>query len=216
MVNVLIITLLISLSGCVLPRKDIYVHKPTYLKAKCKHRQELKLSFCKGNFFYTDKIQPFSKVRIKDKETGRSIVIATRKGAKNCIPEKYRDYFKADEYINAVVYTLRCGKSNVKHCPTKIKGYASWYGREFHGRRTASGKRFNMYGMYAAHRTLPLGTILEVKNLENGKVVRVKVIDRGPYVRGRHLDLSYGAAKKLGMIRKGVIPFEARVIRCGE
>jgi len=62
---------------------------------------------------------------------------------------------------------------------------------------------------------LPLGTILLVKNLKNGKTVRVKVLDRGPYIRGRHLDLSKAAAKRLGMFSDGVIPFVAEVVRCG-
>ncbi len=214
--KILIALFFVSLSSCVLPRHDIYVYTKPSLRAKCEASFIQKIHFCEGSYFYTDKIQPFSRVRIKDKRTNKSIIIATRKGEKSCIPERYKDYFGTTKYIDAVVHTLRCGKKNVKSCPTVIKGKASWYGREFHGRKTASGKKFNMYGMYAAHRTLPLGTVLEVKNLENGKVVRVKVIDRGPYIRGRHLDLSYGAAKKLGMIKKGIIPFEAKVLRCGE
>ena len=67
----------------------------------------------------------------------------------------------------------------------------------------------------AAHRTLPFGTILLVKNLKNGRTVKVKVVDRGPFVRGRDLDLSYAAARKIGMISHGVVPFEAKVLRCG-
>lgn len=82
-------------------------------------------------------------------------------------------------------------------------GIASWYGRKFHGRRTSNGERYNMYADTAAHKTLPMDTVLLVKNLENGREVVVRVNDRGPFVRGRIVDLSYGSAKKLGIIRKG-------------
>jgi rare lipoprotein A len=82
-------------------------------------------------------------------------------------------------------------------------GVASWYGREFDHRLTASGEHFNMNGMTAAHRTLPLNTVVRVTNLENGKSVLVRINDRGPYTNGRIIDLSAGAARKLGMIDDG-------------
>lgn len=83
-------------------------------------------------------------------------------------------------------------------------GIASWYGSELNGKRTASGERFDMYGMTCAHRSFAFGTRLRVTNPENNKSVIVTVNDRGPFVRGRDLDLSYGAAKKIGIIRQGV------------
>lgn len=76
-------------------------------------------------------------------------------------------------------------------------GNASWYGKKFHGRATASGEDFDMFELTAAHRQLPLGTYVRVTNLRNGKSVIVRVNDRGPYIRGRILDLSYGAARML-------------------
>jgi rare lipoprotein A len=82
-------------------------------------------------------------------------------------------------------------------------GIASWYGPGFHGRRTASGEIYNMYAYTAAHKTLPLGTYVRVINLENGKSVVVRINDRGPFKKGRIIDLSYAAAKKIGMIEKG-------------
>ncbi len=82
-------------------------------------------------------------------------------------------------------------------------GIASWYGPGFHGSRTASGEIYNMYKLTAAHKTLPLGTYVKVINLENGRSVIVKINDRGPFVPGRIIDLSYAAAKKLGMLKKG-------------
>ncbi len=82
-------------------------------------------------------------------------------------------------------------------------GIASWYGKDFHGRPTASGETYNMYAMTAAHKTLPLGTVLLVTSLENGKKVKVTVNDRGPFVKGRIIDLSYAAFKKLERPEKG-------------
>lgn len=82
-------------------------------------------------------------------------------------------------------------------------GVASYYGKEFGGRRTANGERFNPAGLTAAHRSLPFGTKLQVTNLRNGKTVVVRVTDRGPFARGRVLDLSYGAARAVGMVSSG-------------
>lgn len=82
-------------------------------------------------------------------------------------------------------------------------GSASWYGPGFHGRKTASGERFNMYAYTAAHRYLPLGSRIRVTNVETGKSIVVKVNDRGPYHGNRILDLSKAAARSLGMIKSG-------------
>ena len=82
-------------------------------------------------------------------------------------------------------------------------GAASWYGRQFHGRKTASGETFDMNGLTAAHRSLPLNCYIRVTNKTNGKSVVVKVNDRGPFHGNRVLDLSYGAAKQLGITNAG-------------
>jgi rare lipoprotein A len=83
-------------------------------------------------------------------------------------------------------------------------GVASYYGPELHGRRTASGERFNKEAMTAAHRTAPFGARLRVTNLTNGRSVVVRVNDRGPFVRGRIVDVSQGAARQIGMNGRGV------------
>lgn len=83
------------------------------------------------------------------------------------------------------------------------EGVASYYGKRFHGRKTASGVRFNMHAMTAAHKRWGFGTLVKVTNKANGRSVVVKVNDRGPYIRGRAIDLSYGAARKLGMLGSG-------------
>jgi rare lipoprotein A len=82
-------------------------------------------------------------------------------------------------------------------------GVASWYGKQFHGRTTASGEDFDMFELTAAHRELPLGTYVKVTNLRNGRSIVVRVNDRGPYVEGRIMDLSYSAARMIGF-RSGV------------
>ena len=94
----------------------------------------------------------------------------------------------------------------------KFQGIVSWYGDEFHGKQTANGEIFNMYNLTAAHTTLPMNTILLVRNLENNKTVVVRVNDRGPFVKNRILDLSKEAGKKLGIIKKGTAQAEITVI----
>ena len=92
-------------------------------------------------------------------------------------------------------------------------GNASWYGKKFHGRPTASGERYNMYKESAAHKTLPLGTFVRVLNFSNKKQIIVRINDRGPFVKGRIIDLSYAAAKKIGLIGPGVAP--VRIVALG-
>jgi rare lipoprotein A len=83
-------------------------------------------------------------------------------------------------------------------------GEASWYGQEFASRLTASGERFDPHGFTGAHRTLPLGSKVLVTNLHNGRSVLVTITDRGPFRCHREIDLSYGAARALGMVRRGI------------
>lgn len=98
----------------------------------------------------------------------------------------------------------------VTSCAPKIaeKGKASFYADFFQGRQTSNGETFKQRKLTAAHRTLPFGTRVRVKNLKNGKTVKVRINDRGPFVDGRIIDLSRKAARKLGMINDGVAPVE--------
>jgi len=91
-------------------------------------------------------------------------------------------------------------------------GVASWYGRPYHGRRTASGEVYNMYQMTAAHPTLPFGTRVLVTNLENGRSALVRINDRGPFVPGRIIDVSRKAANQLGFLGQGVTRVGVRVV----
>ena len=96
---------------------------------------------------------------------------------------------------------------------TEADGQASYYGDPYHGRTTASGETFDKNKMTAAHRTLPFNTWVRVENQLNGKSVDVKVNDRGPFVPGRVIDLSEGAARKIEMIRSGVVPVRLEIIK---
>lgn len=98
--------------------------------------------------------------------------------------------------------------NGVRYVPNDDRSYdqigvASWYGRKFHGRKTASGQRYDMYAMTAAHPTLPTGTRVKVTNLENRRSVIVTINDRGPFAKSRIIDLSFAAAKKLGFTEQG-------------
>ena len=97
----------------------------------------------------------------------------------------------------------------------KQRGIASWYGKKFHGRKTSNGEIYNMYGMTAAHKTLPIPVYVRVKNLTNGRSIVVKVNDRGPFVEGRIIDLSYTAAEKLDIIGTGTARVEINTLVSG-
>lgn len=110
----------------------------------------------------------------------------------------------------ALVLSMTWGCSLFRREPvtpqaTRVEvGWASWYGKDFHGRKTASGEVYDMYQLTAAHKTLPLGTSVMVTHLNNGRSVMVVINDRGPFVKGRIIDLSYAAAQALEMVAEGV------------
>ena len=91
-------------------------------------------------------------------------------------------------------------------------GVASYYGKKFHGRKTANGETFNMYKLTAAHRVLPLGTRIKVTHLDNGRWVEVRVNDRGPFIEGRVLDLSFAAALELEMVKAGTAKIMIEIV----
>jgi len=107
-----------------------------------------------------------------------------------------------------------------KHAPLTVpasagyteEGVASWYGTKYHGRATASGERYDMHAMTAAHPTLPFGVVVEVTHLGNQRRVRVRINDRGPFKKGRIIDLSYAAARELRMVRDGTARVRLRVV----
>ncbi len=97
-----------------------------------------------------------------------------------------------------------------------MNGTSSYYGKDFHGKLTANGEIYDMYGLSAAHKTLPLNTIIRVTNTSNEKSLILRVNDRGPYIAGRILDCSYGAALKLGFIETGITQVRIEVIEWGD
>jgi len=103
-------------------------------------------------------------------------------------------------------------KPSEGHRGAAQEGTASWYGPGFHGNRTSSGEIYDQNDLTAAHQTLPLGTRVAVTNLQNGRTVEVRINDRGPFVKGRTIDLSYAAARSLGMLGPGTVPVRIEVL----
>ena len=95
-------------------------------------------------------------------------------------------------------------------------GIASWYGSKFHGKYSASGEKYNMHELSAAHKYLPIGTLIKVEDLETGKTIKVTVKDRGPYIDGRVVDLSRAAAKKIGYFKRGITKVKLTVLKLPE
>jgi len=145
-------------------------------------------------------------------------------GTGNKVPEKLSDVPDAkpkvepkSKYGNPKSYVV-FGKRYYTKASSKgyvERGLASWYGKKFHGRKTSNGERYNMYAMTAAHKSLPLPTYVRVTNLTNRRSTVVRVNDRGPFHGKRIIDLSYSAARKLGMAAKGIAMVEVRAIDPG-
>jgi len=128
-------------------------------------------------------------------------------------------YYKSDTTnVNRTSKKVsKSGKENKSKGHRKIiKGISSFYAEDFHGKLTANGEVYDMYGLTAAHKTMPLNTICRVTNLENNKSLILRINDRGPYIKGRILDCSYGAAKKLDFINQGTTKVKIEVIEWGD
>jgi len=107
-------------------------------------------------------------------------------------------------------------KLSFKKSKKVYKGISSFYGQKFHGKLTANGEIFDMYGVSAAHKEFPFNTIVRVTNKNNGKSLMIRINDRGPYVDGRILDCSFGAAKKLGFVSDGTAPVKIEILEWGD
>ncbi|MFN3813009.1 MAG: septal ring lytic transglycosylase RlpA family protein [Aquificaceae bacterium] len=211
---------LMLLSGCSMTVRKVEREEMPQgeLRVNCRTPIYTEGFYCDDERTKSSLLQPWSKVKITNMKNGKSITVAVMrdddiKGV--CIPKRY-SHILGPATFPAKLDIERCGREGITTCPKSIEGMASYYANPYHGRESAYGTTYNMYGMYAAHRTLPLGTLLKVVNLENNKFVVVKVIDRGPFKNHRVLDLSYGAAKEIDMIKKGEAKVIAYVIRCGE
>ena len=133
-----------------------------------------------------------------------SVVIKNKKTAR-AAPQKKKVKSKA------IFIDPKTVNTNVKH-KKRMVGISSFYAEDFHGKLTANGEIYDMYGLTAAHKTLPLNTVARVTNLENGKSLILRINDRGPYIVGRMLDCSYGAAKKLDFIKQGKTKVQVDII----
>ena len=108
------------------------------------------------------------------------------------------------------------GKLSYNPNKTVYRGVSSYYGPKFHGKLTANGEIFDMYGVSAAHKGFPFNTMVRVTNENNGKSLMIRINDRGPYVDGRILDCSFGAAKKLGFLSEGTAPVKIEILEWGD
>jgi rare lipoprotein A len=118
----------------------------------------------------------------------------------------------------AVLFFLAYGCATTtppSQAPQNLHGMASWYGQEFAGRTTANGEIFDPALLTAAHRTLPFGTVVDVKNVRTGQVVRVRINDRGPFVGNRMIDLSYAAAQQIGLVEPGIGEVDVAIVKIG-
>jgi rare lipoprotein A len=118
--------------------------------------------------------------------------------------------------VLAAILASGCASSGPKKPPapgTTLSGVASWYGPGFHGRRTSSGERYDMNRLTAAHKTLPFGTLVEVRNLDNGRSVVVRINDRGPHVKRRVIDLSRAAAEAIEMVGPGTARVALKILQ---
>jgi rare lipoprotein A len=179
------------------------IAKAQTLKTKATAAKNVKAKKISKAKQFTDKIkQGASKAMASVKNTAKS---AAKKFSGNfALLNRYKQ--------DLAVY----GAQKLESWSKKMTGEASWYGTFFHGRLTASGRRFNKYADIAAHRSLPFGTILKVTNKDNGKTAVVEVLDRGPYVGDRLIDLSEGTATKLGYMGTGTANVETEILKIGD
>src|SRR3712207_3406 len=148
----------------------------------------------------------FSRLRRRGTQLGLMLAVS---GLMSSVPVQ-ADELAAGDRIASLTETVATLDESIRIAPKAEavyemigQGEASYYGHELAGNRTASGERFDPYGLTAAHRTLPLGTRLRVTNVANGKSVIVRINDRGPFVRSRLIDVSLGAAREINMVRAG-------------
>ncbi len=120
-------------------------------------------------------------------------------------------------YLTIIIVTSYLASCCCCVCPSGgarqvYYGMASYYGKDFHGKKTANGEIFNMYALTAAHKSLPFDTKVRVTNLQNNRSVVVRINDRGPFVKGRIIDLSYAAAQKIDMVAMGTVKVKIELL----
>lgn len=151
-----------------------------------------------------DATSPSKKIAFQTQEKTKAKLNRKKKQQKKPIRTTYKYSYR----VKGKVYRVLANANNFVQT-----GIASWYGPGFHKKKTASGERFNMYALTAAHKTLPLGSQVQVTNLANGKKVTLRINDRGPFYRNRIIDVSKKAAQKLGFISRGETKVKIKVIK---
>ena len=136
----------------------------------------------------------------------------------SCTPSpRYQSNYNKSKASKSKKFKKKSNKTSTFNKNKMVyKGISSYYGHKFHGKLTANGEVFDMYGLTAAHKEMPFNTIVRVTNKNNGKSLIIRINDRGPYIDGRILDCSFGTAKKLGFIKEGIAPVKIEVIEWGD
>lgn len=223
MVRVLLLVTMFAMGACSFP-----VQKQ--LADDVKKRPTKTAKFVNAKNYYTDKpaakieeVKAAPKPEVKEAEVKERVVYSEYIDSTPALEEK-----KTEEKEDVVFEYPNSKKSGVKSGFTaevaeKIIpqdndnlyneiGLASWYGPRFHGRKTANGEIYNQNAMTAAHRKLPLGSVVEVTNVDNGKTITVRINDRGPYAGKRIIDLSKAAAEKLDIVHQGVAKVKVKQV----
>ena len=169
---------------------------PLFLRLLCVYITLGLISACTHHYSSSDSAPSYTPNNIENTPDAIPRVEAKSRGGN---PRSYQVFGKTYYVLNS------------SHGFTE-RGIASWYGTKFHGNKTSNGETYDMYAMTAAHKSLPLPSYVEVKNLSNGKTIIVRVNDRGPFHQGRIIDLSYAAAAKLGTLKNGTSHVEIRAI----
>jgi rare lipoprotein A len=138
--------------------------------------------------------------------TSKNAVVNTRGGGIKDSPQMHQATLKPYKIAGKTYYPTQVSVGDT------MSGVASWYGRDFHGKPTSNGETYNMHALTAAHKTFPMNTIVKVTNRRNDKTVVVRINDRGPFVANRIIDLSYAAAKQIGLDIIGTAPATVEVL----
>lgn len=175
------------------------------------------LSGCSSRYTYNNKSYHSSSKYANNKNTHSSIRYTGKSGKIRNSKAMHRATMRPYEVFGKKYYPT------VARISDEFRGIASWYGPKFHAKKTSNGEIYNMYAETAAHKTLPMNTIVRVDNLENGKSTVVRINDRGPFVSGRIIDLSNKAAHAIDMVKKGtarvqvtVLGFNGKIARTAE
>lgn len=182
-------------------------------KSKATAAKSKKATYAKATAKATKKSSKAKQFTDKLKQRASKAMASVKNTAKKAAQKFSGNFALLNRYKqDLATYGAQKLESWSKH----MTGEASWYGTFFHGRLTASGRRFNKYADIAAHRSLPFGTILKVTNKDNGRTAIVEVLDRGPYVGDRLIDLSEGTARKLGYMGTGTANVETEILKVGD